>query len=98
MSVSSHSMYWNAVVVQRWRLDDDTERADERDGREQPEHEPIKHHRHELPVLFYLRTTTFELNSSHLLFVGNFTQDQQAKTTGERNPARMQYHNSNLSP
>ena len=81
MSVSSDSMYWNAVVVQRWRLDDDTERADERDGREQPEHEPIKHHRHELPVLFHLRAATFELDSSHLL-----RSKFYSRSTGENDP------------
>ena len=46
-----------AVVVERRRLNDDAERADQRDGREHPEHEPIKNHRHELPVLLHLLTS-----------------------------------------
>jgi len=45
-------------VVQRRSLANDAERTDERDGCEQPEHEPIKHHWHELPVLFHLSTTS----------------------------------------
>ena len=44
------------VVVQRRSLDDDTERADQRDGGEQPEQQTIKHHRYELPVLLHLCT------------------------------------------
>jgi len=39
-------------------LTNDTERADQRDRSEQPEHEPIKNHRHKLPVLLYLETQT----------------------------------------
>jgi len=47
----------NATVVEGRRLGDDTERSDEPDGREQPEHETIKHVRHELPVLLHLHIT-----------------------------------------
>jgi len=63
---SSGSLYWHAIVVQRRRLNNDTECADEGDGCEQQEHEPIKHHRHELPVLLHLRIQQ-ELDRSHLL-------------------------------
>jgi len=89
MSVSSDSMYWNAVVVQRWRLDDDTESADERDSREQPEHEPIKHHRHELPVLLHLCTTTCESDPSHLLRSKFCSRSAGENQPHERNPIRQ---------
>jgi hypothetical protein len=40
-----------ARVVQRRRLEDDAERADDARHREHPQEEPVQHHGHEFPVL-----------------------------------------------
>jgi len=40
-----------ARVVQRRRLEDDAERADDARHREHPQEESVQHHGHELPVL-----------------------------------------------
>ena len=53
--------YRLAVVIERRSLNDDAERANQRDGREEPEHEPIKHHRHELPVILHLVKSTLQI-------------------------------------
>ena len=50
---------WVAEVVQRRCLADHAERANESDGCEQPEHEPIEHQRHELPILLDLRSVQY---------------------------------------
>jgi len=54
-----------AHVVERRRLDDDAEGADEAGGREHPQEHPVKNHRHELPVLLHLhhQTTHRALNT-----------------------------------
>lgn len=43
-------------IVQRRRLNDDAEGADEAGGREHPQKHPVQNHRHELPVLLHLCT------------------------------------------
>jgi len=57
---------WISVVVERRRLDDDAEGADQRDGGEQPEHESVEHHRHELPVLLHLLTSHCQLRQCNI--------------------------------
>ena len=39
------------VVVQRWGLQDDPRRPHHHSHREDPEEQPVQHHRHVLPVL-----------------------------------------------
>lgn len=43
-----------SVVVERGRLQDDARSADQHRQREDPEEEPVQHHRHVLPVLLDL--------------------------------------------
>lgn len=55
MLVNRHS-----VVVQRRRLQDDARRAHQDGQREDPQEQPVQHHRHVLPIFFYLKLQNYD--------------------------------------
>lgn len=55
-----------ALVVQRGRLQDDAGGAHHHGEREDPQEQPVQHHRHVFPILFYLHSSNLLVKNLHL--------------------------------